>query len=98
MKTTLTKNKMFTGIICQTIEREVGFSTAKEKKIILASIFWEEYPKHPDFVCANDVNNTKALGNVNCSVVSVCSVKSVSVNKSSSSLKSQVQRTQTSQN
>ena len=31
-------NKMFTGIICQTIEREVGYSTAK-KNVILASIF-----------------------------------------------------------
>ena len=36
---------------CQTIEREVDFSTAKKKKkkiVILASIFWSEYPKHPD--------------------------------------------------
>ena len=39
VKMTLTKNKMFVGIICQTIEREVDFSTAK-KTIILVSIFW----------------------------------------------------------
>ena len=39
---------MFAGIICQTIEREVDFSTAKNKIVILASIFWQEYPKHPD--------------------------------------------------
>ena len=47
MKMTITTNKMFAGVICQTIEREVDFSTAK-KNVILASIFWQEYPKHPD--------------------------------------------------
>ena len=31
VKMTLTMNKMFAGIICQTIEREVDFSTAKKK-------------------------------------------------------------------
>ena len=30
VKMTLTMNKMFAGIICQTIEREVDFSTAKK--------------------------------------------------------------------
>ena len=42
VKTTLTTNKMFAGIICQTIEREVDYSTAKKRKnktVILASIF-----------------------------------------------------------
>ena len=38
VKMTLTMNKMFAGIICQTIEREVDYSTAK-KIVILASIF-----------------------------------------------------------
>ena len=60
VKMTLTMNKMLAGIICQTIEREGDYSTAKKKIVILASIFWSEYPKHPDSVCANDVNNTKA--------------------------------------
>ena len=59
VKMTLTMNKMFAGIICQTVEREVDYSTAK-KIAILASILRCEYPKHPDSVCANDVNNTKA--------------------------------------
>ena len=31
--------KMFVGIICQTIKREVEYSTAK-KIVILPSIFW----------------------------------------------------------
>ena len=31
VKMTLTMNKMFAGIICQTIEREVDFSTAKKE-------------------------------------------------------------------
>ena len=31
VKMTVTMNKMFAGIICQTIEREVDFSTAKKK-------------------------------------------------------------------
>ena len=39
-KNDLTMNKLFAGIICQTIEREVDFSTAKKKTVILASIFW----------------------------------------------------------
>ena len=39
VKMTLPMNKMFEGIICQTITREVDFSTAK-KIAILASIFW----------------------------------------------------------
>ena len=30
VKMTLTMNKMFAGIICQTIEREVDYSTAKK--------------------------------------------------------------------
>ena len=40
VKMTLTMNKMFAGIICQTIERDVDYSTAKTKIVILASIFW----------------------------------------------------------
>ena len=44
VKMTLTVNKMFAGIVCQTIEREVDFSTAK--KIVISAYF--EYPKHPD--------------------------------------------------
>ena len=41
VKMTLTMNKMVAGIICQTIEREVDFSTAKKKNVFLASIiFW----------------------------------------------------------
>ena len=41
VKMTLTMNKMFAGIIklCQTIEQEVDYSTAKTT-VILASIFW----------------------------------------------------------
>ena len=39
VKMTLTINKMLAGIICQTIEREGDYSTAK-KIVILASIFW----------------------------------------------------------
>ena len=39
VKMKLTMNKMFTGIICQTIEREVDCTTAT-KIVILASIFW----------------------------------------------------------
>ena len=39
VKMTLTMNTMFAGIICQTIKREVEYSTAKEI-VILASIFW----------------------------------------------------------
>ena len=35
VKMTLTMNKMFAGIICQTIEREVDYSTAKKKLL-----FW----------------------------------------------------------
>jgi len=35
VKMTLTMNKMFAGIKCQTIEREVDFSTAKNKLL-----FW----------------------------------------------------------
>ena len=35
---TLTMSEMFAGIICETIEREVDYSTAK-KIVILASIF-----------------------------------------------------------
>ena len=35
VKMTLTINKMFAGIICQTNEREVDYSTAKEKML-----FW----------------------------------------------------------
>ena len=31
VKMTLTMNKLFEGIICQTIEREVDYSTAKKK-------------------------------------------------------------------
>ena len=38
VKMTLTMNKIFAGIICPTIEREVDYSTAK-KIVILASIF-----------------------------------------------------------
>ena len=38
VKITLTMNKMFACIICQTIEREVDYSTAK-KIVILDSIF-----------------------------------------------------------
>ena len=30
---------------CQTIELDVNYSTAQN--VILASIFWKEYPKHP---------------------------------------------------
>ena len=40
VKMTLTMNKMFAGIICQTIERDFDYSTAKKKIVILASIFW----------------------------------------------------------
>ena len=40
VKMTLTMNKIFAGIICQTIEREVDYSTAK--KINLASIFYSQ--------------------------------------------------------
>ena len=35
VKMTLTMNKMFAGIICQTIEREADYSTAKKKLL-----FW----------------------------------------------------------
>ena len=42
VKTTLTMNKMFAGIICQTNERELDCSTVKKRKktVILSSIFW----------------------------------------------------------
>ena len=35
VKMTLTMNKMFAGIICQTIERKVYYSTTKKKKLFL---------------------------------------------------------------
>ena len=37
---TLTMSKMFARIICQTIEWEVNYSTAKKEEVILASIFY----------------------------------------------------------
>ena len=40
VKTTLTMNKMFAGIICQTIEREVDYSTAKKKKHVIWLLFF----------------------------------------------------------
>ena len=39
LKIRLTMNKMFAGITCQTIEREVEYSNAK-KIVILASVFF----------------------------------------------------------
>ena len=39
VKMTLTMNKMFAGIICQTIEREVDYSTAKKKKLLFWLLF-----------------------------------------------------------
>ena len=59
VKMTLTMNKMFAGIICQTIEREVDYSTAK-KNCYFGFYFLVRVSKHTDSVCANDVNNTKA--------------------------------------
>ena len=40
VRVTLTMSKMFTRNICQTIEWEVNYSTAKKKKILLVSIFY----------------------------------------------------------
>jgi len=39
VKMTLTMSKMFAGIICPTIEREIDYSTAKKRNVILTSIF-----------------------------------------------------------
>ena len=39
VKMTLTMNKMFAGIICETIEREVDYSTAKKKKCYFGFYF-----------------------------------------------------------
>ena len=44
VKMTLTMNKIFAGIICQTIEREVDYSTAKKDKLL----FWLLFPKDPN--------------------------------------------------
>lgn len=43
VKMTLTMNKIFAGIICQTIEREVDYSTAKKGKL-----FCLLFPKDPN--------------------------------------------------
>ena len=91
-------NKMFPGITYVKSLNEWLIILPQKKIVILASVFWQEYPKHPDSVCANDANNTKASKMLCsssslsypisvCSVVSVCSVNSVSLNKNSSSLK-----------
>ena len=40
VRMTLTMSKMFARIICQTIEWEVNYSTAKKEEVILASIFY----------------------------------------------------------
>ena len=39
VKMTLTMNKMFADIICQTIEREVGYPTAKTQKFYFGFYF-----------------------------------------------------------
>ena len=40
VRMTLTMSKIFARIICQTIEWEVNYSTAKKEEVILASIFY----------------------------------------------------------
>ena len=40
VRMTLTMSKMFTRIICQTIEWDVNYSTAKRKKIHMYILFW----------------------------------------------------------
>ena len=40
VRMTSTMSKMFARIICQTIEWEVNYSTAKKEEVILASIFY----------------------------------------------------------
>ena len=48
VKMTLTLNKMFADIICQTRLNERLIFLLQKKFVILASIFWQEYPKYPD--------------------------------------------------